>query len=785
MPIDHSSPAFVVGITGHMDIPEEDVPEIEERFRQLFRWLSEIPETADSPESDRPAWWPFIERRCLDESGEYDDRPLPGLGLENQRIVLLTSLAPGADTIAARIALEEGIEVRAPLPFPVDLYPRASTFTAASDPEKAVAEFQNLTGGETPPVETFPVLLASDIEKSVAEREQTFEADLENKDARNLRYRAAGEYVGTFCNVLFALFQPDAVGESSGASSQTIVDITRTGPTAGILPSASHFPWNEAVPVIHVPCRSEKRQRVSADDFSAENWRERSATFLPPLWLEACHMDDEGEVDPECERAGYSALQQSARLLTDYTNLAESGPFDSEKAVASLLHRKGARSDALSESGEDFLKKLAPLAAARERSAKLANKADAERKKMMTRMAIFAFLAAAFFHCFSHWHPKADSGSYAAHDPTHATPTPLVAEASVAAEPNDHHNSGGHDRIEISFLILTVATILCAYFSFLHYRRTKCEWLRFDARAFSEGLRVQFYWAASGLRGSVAEKYMHRQKGELDWMRNAISSLSFPYDRWAGSFDALPQKDQQFLIRHVISNWIAGQKDFFRKKTETTEHKLHRFHCFGWGMTLAGMMQTLLILIWKMTHPASDGRFLSYCGLALVVLAIVAAIVRHSRNRGEKHHGSGWSDQLFAHGPYPFGFAVSALICWMLVIFPPAHWTPGVKDLWIILTGVLLVSGAIAIAWSEKLLLSEHARQYRSMHALFQNAESHLVKLLGEWETNASRNDNYESISPKRQIQETLFDLGKEALDENAEWLVLHRSRPFEPFLAG
>jgi len=34
-------------------------------------------------------------------------------------------------------------------------------------------------------------------------------------------------------------------------------------------------------------------------------------------------------------------------------------------------------------------------------------------------------------------------------------------------------------------------------------------------------------------------------------------------------------------------------------------------------------------------------------------------------------------------------------------------------------------------------------------------------------------------------IQATIKELGMEALDENAEWLILHRARPLEPVMAG
>ena len=34
-------------------------------------------------------------------------------------------------------------------------------------------------------------------------------------------------------------------------------------------------------------------------------------------------------------------------------------------------------------------------------------------------------------------------------------------------------------------------------------------------------------------------------------------------------------------------------------------------------------------------------------------------------------------------------------------------------------------------------------------------------------------------------LQQLIRDVGLQALDENAEWLILHRSRPLEPVMAG
>jgi hypothetical protein len=75
---------LVIGITGHRDIPQEDVDKLKEKIREIFRELK----------------------------GKYPNTPL----------LLLTPLAEGADRIAAKAAIEEGIDYVVVLPFPEEEY---------------------------------------------------------------------------------------------------------------------------------------------------------------------------------------------------------------------------------------------------------------------------------------------------------------------------------------------------------------------------------------------------------------------------------------------------------------------------------------------------------------------------------------------------------------------------------------------------------------------------------------------------------------------------------------
>lgn len=824
MPNSPQSPAFIIGVTGHMDIPSGDLKEIEDRLRLIFRWLQRDSKGSESDEWIVPDWFPNLETHEGRGSGQRKGARLSGLGLRHQRIVLLTSLAPGADTIAARVALEEGIEVRAPLPFPAGLYPHSTTFTDAGDPEGAIADFDRLVSGSEAPVDSFPVLLASDLELSIEDREKVITEDLEISERRHLRYRASGEYVATHCQLLLALFQPDEPGTGSSVGSQTIVEVARRGPTSGILPGANHFPWNDSVPVIHIPCRSLKRLPVGDPErqqaLTDESWRSIPGSFLPPLWIEGCHHDQSGKLDAECGRTGAEILARTVDLRIRYEEAANR-QTDSQagnpggqntgaiSASATLLfgRKEANQAEALSAEGKAFLDRLEPIAAEQKRSSSIAREIEGQRNGMMCRMAILTFLAAFCFHCFSHWF-FADKPSHSHDDSSEHTAEHEAVLKQVMIDETDEGDlvvvvkdkfkalKSLEKKFAIVFLVLTISLVAASIVSFFGYQRSRRERLRFDARALAEGLRIQFYWSVSGNRTSVSGRYMHRQNGELGWIRNAISSVSFPYFRWQDSFRLLPPPDQKLIIGAVIRNWIGVQRDYFARKGREFCHRLHRHHLFGWGMTWAGVGQVPLFLWWKLAHPHSAQLFFgSISAVLFVVFAVwLGCIILRERKRAYSDEAGGTAkashedvlDFLLKADFSGFALLVSSVLL-ALVAFVPglAEWTPKTKDLWVILTGSCLVVGAISIAWGEKLLLAEHSRQFSAMHDLFRNASDHLNEQIATWDSGEPHPDELSRTDPLREIQETLVDIGKEALDENAEWLVLHRSRPFEPFLAG
>ena len=71
------------------------------------------------------------------------------------------------------------------------------------------------------------------------------------------------------------------------------------------------------------------------------------------------------------------------------------------------------------------------------------------------------------------------------------------------------------------------------------------------------------------------------------------------------------------------------------------------------------------------------------------------------------------------------------------------------------------------------------------MYTLFGHADVRARQSIDELQALLNANDQPAFCEKLKALQEFFFALGKEALDENAEWLLLHRSRPLEPVMAG
>jgi hypothetical protein len=755
-------PAFVLGVTGHMDVPESHHDLVKARIGRVLEWLR------------APAECSF------EDIGRSDGVPLCGLGLRHTPIIVLTSLAPGADSLVAEVALDSAaaatlpdgktpaFRVRAPIPFPLDVYRESTTFKPAGATKEATARnLERLVDllARIPKQDVFLVLTRDDwaADSGVAvpsdvDLRLRFQADVLDPYRRHRRYAAAGEYIAAYSDLLVAVWD-GKTDDQSDSGTAAIVKRKLEGLTPGLLAVTNAFKWANTGPVLHMPLESRAGQQRGVSAAPAESLTAGGLIFPPSVGANASP-----ELFPARPVASTSSSSASKRA------------FDARVGCLEGFHRDF---DALRESRQredDELKKLLgtaqdsgtvssdvarlhqgldPLARLRWRASLLAGKCDGERQRLMRRLCWLIVGATVTLHLYAHWHPE-------------HTPTP--------------------HWLEVSLLLSAIFSSTAAIMLYARYQHAATEQRRYDYRALCEGVRVQFHWNRAGVGRSAAAHYMQRQRGEMDWIRSALASLSIPYQDSAREFRRLTLFEQAEALSRVTSTWVQGQWEYYRKEGRRAQSSHHLFHALGWGSALAGLAHLVLLLAWRLSAGASA---------ATVTIASVCALLCYGWLRWRvdlptvtvESEGGRWRHIMSTVFSQPSLGQVAALVLAVTAPMPLALASlpgpvPGLADLWIIVLGIVLAAGAVLIAWGEKSLYAEHARQYESMEGLFGSAYRQLQGDLRDIEQSMNATPAVASARIA-QVQTLLFSLGKEALDEHAEWLILHRARPLEPFVAG
>ncbi len=445
-------------------------------------------------------------------------------------------------------------------------------------------------------------------------------------------------------------------------------------------------------------------------------------------------------------------------------------------------------------------------------------------KDTLKLLFTLTLIAAATLHVFTHWQRH--------HKPT----APAVAGQEASTQVASEAPSLEFVRNVAGGLSLILATWGLIAFAVERSRGTAEQ--AHDSRALAEGLRVQIAWNLAGLGESVSANYMQRQRSELDWIRGAIRSVAFPYELWKTKFDALQPKHQLRALRCVGCGWIEEQASYFQKAASRHQHALHLWHKLGTVAALSSVFTFALLWLSEVAHEVHDWLEhvpLPIIAAGLLAIGVVVSAIRkvviqrsataHAESHSQTPHARVHQilDWLVpAPEPHPtspvstlrhFGrlllgylsrlplsVATALMVIWISSTL--AHWSANFPDghsLSVILSGILLLSGALAVAWAEKNLLSEFAYQYSTMSALFDSAHRHfqrdlvrLQQLHNQAQAATAAGNATEATSKQAEFQQQLRDiqvfllaLGQEALDENAEWLILHRARPLEPVMAG
>src|SRR5580704_7749396 len=164
---------LVIGATGHRDLRDEDVPALERAVAEVITRLK---------------------RDYLHD----DETPL----------IVLSSLAEGADRLIARVAMDQGAKLIAPLPIAADEYCRDF------DPERrlkpdALAEF----GRFKERAAAAPVMRLT---------EGNTKDNIREESRRALQYREVGLFIVRHCHVLIALWNGDEGNTAVGGTAEVV-----------------------------------------------------------------------------------------------------------------------------------------------------------------------------------------------------------------------------------------------------------------------------------------------------------------------------------------------------------------------------------------------------------------------------------------------------------------------------------------------------------------------------------------------------------------------------------
>jgi hypothetical protein len=241
-----------------------------------------------------------------------------------------------------------------------------------------------------------------------------------------------------------------------------------------------------------------------------------------------------------------------------------------------------------------------------------------------------------------------------------------------------------------------------------------------DYRALAEGLRVQLFWNLAGMSEDVAEHYLRQHRTELDWIRNAIRAWNVvARDTCDPKLPAEQKLDEAFsrkMIELVIEHWVEDQRKFFERTRKRDHDKLKKYERRAKGLFIFGLGLAILVVGWHFLSPE---------------------FAEHSHGR---------------------------------------HWL-------IVIMGITPAIAAALGGYAEKMAYSAQAKSYDWMTSLFNRAAKQVNNLITGATTQAINTDGSNADLNKlakpnySPVQRLFLDLGSEALEENGDWVMIHRER--------
>ncbi len=473
-----ASVPIMIGVTGHRDIYEEDYQELKRRVQSIF--------------ADLKAKYPFT--------------PLS----------LISSLAEGADRIAAEVAIENSMQLIVPLPLPQDEYER---------------DFESSSSKEN-----FTKLLSKAFSSFVIPIVQgnTINSIKDYGPARDRQYFAAGQFMVEHCQILIALW--DGILNEKLGGTADIVELQLSGDTTRADNEDIIFNPIQTGPVYHIVTRRKSengsirpdtgffQQFLSHDTFPSFN--QFAVNILYPL-----NEDNTGSREEEQQRVFTCIDAFNCDAITLANELATQSKQSVEWLMSIPTSSPGQHTDS-KFTKEDL---------------------SGPQKELLERFAIADAMAI-------HFQKDTYAALYAI-----ACFVPLIVFFFEM-------------YLSISSALIVIlgylAPMACAYGVYYWSKQRKNQEKFLDYRALAEGLRVQFFWRLAGLRESVASDYLGKQQSELDWIRQAIRN----WNLLTGFVNDCNKPIHIEALQAVKTYWVQGQSHYYRNAAIKQKKKMERLN---------------------------------------------------------------------------------------------------------------------------------------------------------------------------------------------------------------
>jgi hypothetical protein len=541
---------LVIGVTGHFDLRETDLPLLRQEVEAVFDRLER--EYANPLSS-------FARRREKEERGERQAGATP--------MIVLSSLAGGADQLVVRAALARGLQVIATLPLPVDAYRR--DFEWDIDRPETMGDFEAW-------------MARPDIHKLFVGYEKGNSPDNVRPmgHQRNLQYRRAGAFIARHCDVLIALW--DGKADTMAGCPAEIVGFKRHGIPLDASGSArASLDAPETGPVIHIVTpRAMTKNTASA--VAPPCWgagpvrqaRDAARKTSPPYEVAA--------LDHDCEL--WLSFEASVRQSREFNR-------EADRLLASAAGRTAASQsfmglfevDAANPETRASALKASTVAPRRCVLYAVADALAQRRQRVFWRdwraMSGLALLAFACVEAFSRLAPAQGAGT-----------VPLAGIGLM---------SGG-------LLLMGLLTLGAAAVVYTAAIRRRHQERLLDYRSLAEVLRTAVFWNFAGLDGA-AHAWPARMPRELAWAQTCLRRqelFDLLFDRTVPSGSSARPALTPVSYDWIRRMWIKGQLRYF------TSGRSQYVRATRWrGIAVAAIVTVTAILAAVALLLASRGGF--------------------------------------------------------------------------------------------------------------------------------------------------------------------------------